>query len=887
MRFRRDNKSHHGNNLFESGSDSDLKMDLTQPGGNPREKKPPDKLVRWQTHVGDVHEDEEIEGNEGIDILRKIEDLGENHDSEEPKKSETSTRTKTTHKNSNNTGQLQNSEMLSCVETTKCEKSNSVISGNQHLTISDTFNTHQTNFGMTPVTPNSPQKQPLTTNMKKQVQARIDQLENQVNQQGPRIDQNQVNLSSTSPLPVFPAPVPVVEQPGPTAGPSSSVTSSRRSTSGTPDNGQPDAASEQPKETYAEKVLKKRQAMQHEGIKLHVYLDRSSKNVSYALTNVELGGLVRKLRVPKGNYVGCNDANEEGSLTLTLKADTDLSKLNLSVPINIRKDKLRTRPICPNPKAEVVTITRIPEGMKDEEIISVLALFGKIEGSMECGVVEPKVGEMHPDVLFIKGSIKWSERSVTMSLTENIPSKILVKFSELNVRYPSQKRTCARCKKIFTECLGEGNAATCQKRGGVRVELRDVWDRFIEGMKRPVVCIPTENLGDAAEVDYVEVSGLPYDYTNVEFMDLAARSGVGLMIEEISLEQSNTPGVFRINFHGTTAPREELQDIMSVLNGLQFNHLSDFVNARGNPETRLKSYKTRCLPITVLDKTKVQQKIQQVVDLGSSTDSDDRVAAFENELDNLPPRPADYKDKTSADEGDDPEIEVEVPKEKASTPKRDQNIANTLLARINNKLINTGPGPKGKKAKVIYGPAGTKIAVSEEQEVIQVSSTDNSFDVTHISPGDLANCDGKELGEVLANKAKRQILNTVDESSEEEDGGDMTKFAHDKDGQVVAIEGGSRPGPLVKGGPRPKNVAAKSTGGKNVKTSRKRNRPPTSSSEDGQSGTRRSDRIQESVVAKKSKNSYKTSKNAKRSEAGAGAEAGTKAEPGAGAEGQN
>ena len=115
----------------------------------------------------------------------------------------------------------------------------------------------------------------------------------------------------------------------------------------------------------------------------------------------------------------------------------------------------------------------------------------------------------------------------------------------------------------------------------------------------------------------------------------------------------------------------------------------------------------------------------------------------------------------------------------------------------------------------------------------------------------------------------------------------MTKFAHDKDGQVVAIEGGSRPGPLVKGGPRPKNVAAKSTGGKNVKTSRKRNRPPTSSSEDGQSGTRRSDRIQESVVAKKSKNSYKTSKNAKRSEAGAGAEAGTKAEPGAEADGQN
>ena len=28
-----------------------------------------------------------------------------------------------------------------------------------------------------------------------------------------------------------------------------------------------------------------------------------------------------------------------------------------------------------------------------------------------------------------------------------------------------------------------------------------------------MVCIPTENHGEAGEVDYIEVSGLPYDYT--------------------------------------------------------------------------------------------------------------------------------------------------------------------------------------------------------------------------------------------------------------------------------------------------------------------------------------------------------------------------------------
>ena len=79
--------------------------------------------------------------------------------------------------------------------------------------------------------------------------------------------------------------------PGPSSG-------ARGSTSSVPDaNGHPDPAKEQPKETYAEKVVKKRQAMQHAGIKLHVYLGRAAKNVSCALTNVELGGLVRKLKL--------------------------------------------------------------------------------------------------------------------------------------------------------------------------------------------------------------------------------------------------------------------------------------------------------------------------------------------------------------------------------------------------------------------------------------------------------------------------------------------------------------------------------------------------------------------------------------------------------------
>ena len=53
-------------------------------------------------------------------------------------------------------------------------------------------------------------------------------------------------------------------------------------------------------------------------------------DVSYALTLAELGALVKIINIPKGAYLGCNDAKEGGLLTLFIRKDTDLLKLNLS-----------------------------------------------------------------------------------------------------------------------------------------------------------------------------------------------------------------------------------------------------------------------------------------------------------------------------------------------------------------------------------------------------------------------------------------------------------------------------------------------------------------------------------------------------------------------------
>ena len=55
---------------------------------------------------------------------------------------------------------------------------------------------------------------------------------------------------------------------------------------------------------------------------INVYLDMvDNGNVSYALTLAELGTLVRFINIPKGAYLGCNDAKEGGLLTLFIRKE--------------------------------------------------------------------------------------------------------------------------------------------------------------------------------------------------------------------------------------------------------------------------------------------------------------------------------------------------------------------------------------------------------------------------------------------------------------------------------------------------------------------------------------------------------------------------------------
>ena len=620
------------------------------------------------------------------------------------------------------------------------------------------------------------------------------------------------------------------------------------------------------------------QKMQNNGevLKLQIHLERANRSVSYALTNSELGALVKGLKVPKGAYLGNNDANEEGGLTVMLKPDTDLNAMNLSVSIELRYKKLRTRPICAIPRAELVKISRVPENLGDDEILEILGYFGKQEAEMQVGTVEPRIGETDPNILAIKGSLKWSERIVLMSLVENIPSKIMVGFHELNVVYASQKRTCARCKKSYTECIGEGNAKLCEKRGGPRVELPEVWDRFMESLKKPVICIPTENLGGNSQVDYIECRGLPVDYTKQQFIEQAGNFALG--IAEDSLLDSNAPGVFRIDFKDVSNAQDELQSILEDMHGQSFTYMGQSKNARGMMENKLRNYTIRCTPITMLNKNKVNEVVQEVVnltaeseggeeeaetektvDIVSTTDSEDRDLALENHLSKTPDRSFSEGELASGSGAGAkaPTLPNSQGKfipnnEGEAGPSTERPISNTLLVRAQHVLRNKTPGPAGPKARVLYGPTGQPRVVMAEmnpevQDEIRLSPH-SALDVS-ISPGDLANCDAIELSETIAAKNAAKKLPTTVEDTEDED--EPSNKILNEDGLVEEVQP-----------QRKKQVARKSTGAGLTKKkkgpppgARKRKQAPHSSGSDySDNNYRRSSRI----VVKKSKPDDKT-----------------------------
>ena len=77
---------------------------------------------------------------------------------------------------------------------------------------------------------------------------------------------------------------------------------------------------------------------------INVYLDMEDNgNVSYALTLVELGALVKIINIPKRSYLGCNDAKED---VISRKKNINAKPISLSTrtaPVTLNNNLEKTK----------------------------------------------------------------------------------------------------------------------------------------------------------------------------------------------------------------------------------------------------------------------------------------------------------------------------------------------------------------------------------------------------------------------------------------------------------------------------------------------------------------------------------------------------------------
>lgn len=141
----------------------------------------------------------------------------------------------------------------------------------------------------------------------------------------------------------------------------------------------------------------------------------------------------------------------------------------------------------------VVNIKNIHPNTMDEGVIDYLNKFGKVlTKKVVYGV-------------FNEGPLKGfrnGDRSFKMEIkpSVNIGTYHVLDGQKVNVRYPGQLQTCARCHQTARTCKGRGMARVCDEEQGVKVEFTDyIKNLWIEIGYSPANVEMSEGLNDQCD----------------------------------------------------------------------------------------------------------------------------------------------------------------------------------------------------------------------------------------------------------------------------------------------------------------------------------------------------------------------------------------------------
>ena len=268
------------------------------------------------------------------------------------------------------------------------------------------------------------------------------------------------------------------------------------------------------------------------------------KSTNYTVTEEEIARLVfKKLEVPRNKIRGI-DTNVLGRIILEIEEDYDEALIPLHHSHEVRRG-LRTQPKLNHLALDNqvwVRIYRTTFQDSDDDILDMLRPFGRFTSNLQRLTYQKR--ETGSDELKLLGGVQKGDRTVRMALSKQCPTWMFLKRKDgsghrVKVTHVNQVKTCPRCNKGASECLGGGNATVCEEADKDFVKPTNEEAYMFWASQEDTLNIGLEFSDKAV----LEIRNLPHDVEALQIAKWMAEFGCMVEVDQFEVPDESKPGV--------------------------------------------------------------------------------------------------------------------------------------------------------------------------------------------------------------------------------------------------------------------------------------------------------------------------------------------------------
>ena len=225
----------------------------------------------------------------------------------------------------------------------------------------------------------------------------------------------------------------------------------------------------QPRGSWAEMLTRNLPTKLKKNV-LEIVLEKDERG-SFIVSENDCAKAMRKIGIDARPGVHVEEIqicpNGRGVILITFKKDVPIEQFCRHDVIEVTSSGIRAVNIRPTNRREiVVNVRNIHPNTTDEGVMDYLSKFGKL-------VTRKVIYGVYGDGP-LKG-FRNGDRSYKIELTSNVNlgTYHVLDGQKVNVRYPGQLQTCARCYETARTCKGKGIARRCEAEQGPRVDFSD------------------------------------------------------------------------------------------------------------------------------------------------------------------------------------------------------------------------------------------------------------------------------------------------------------------------------------------------------------------------------------------------------------------------------